>query len=209
MKVGGTCPAFPFLPVLLFTVSPPGVLPRNPTSEAVGCRVLLRATWERTAPRSLRARHPSRRDKLTASSPRLCCRGHLQLSPCLCSLTSSPPQVAPRVSTGPAASSAATASTALPATPPPAAAAAPRVCAASAARQVPPAHRAPQNRQQPRVQAGSTSLPHPLSPNRLRGRDARGGMPAALRLRRERDLRPGHGALPLSPGENWPQVRLR
>lgn len=59
MKVGGTCPAFPFLPVLLFTVSPPGVLPRNPTSEAVGCRVLLRATWERTAPRSLRARHPS------------------------------------------------------------------------------------------------------------------------------------------------------
>lgn len=57
MKVGGTCPAFPFLPLLVFTVSPPGVLPRNPTSEAVGCRVLL--SWERTAPRSLCARHPS------------------------------------------------------------------------------------------------------------------------------------------------------
>lgn len=93
MKVGGTCPAFPFLPLLVFTVSPPGVLPRNPTSEAVGCRVLL--SWERAAPCSLRARHPSRRDKLTASSPRLCCRGHLQPSLCLCSLTSSPPPGCP------------------------------------------------------------------------------------------------------------------
>lgn len=47
------------------------------------------------------------------------------------------------------------------------------------------------------------------SQNRLQGGNVWRGMPAALRLHRQRALRPGHGALPVPPRENWPQVWLR
>lgn len=81
--------------------------------------------------------------------------------------------------------------------------------AASAVRQVPrPPPASLETGGIPRRSLVACVLYH-TSQNRLQGRNVRRGMPAALQLRWQRALRPSHGALPVSPGENRPQVRFR